>query len=455
MTKGLTSQPKHTGAGTRSVEHHEPMPILDHLANLNCKERTHVPVQIRLVNRILMGLFVFLVLALLFLPWQQFVQGLGKVIAYDPMERSVVVEAPLQGRVEGVHVVEGQAVSKGEVLFKITDNDPSLMENLQRQLGNIEQQRQAATSRIERLKAQLVQTEESLPQAVEMAQKQLEAARFAQKAADLQFERIRALYEDPRGLASQRDFELATMSRDSRRAETLRAEAALIKTKLDMTASIESMQASLDNARGDLNKVEREWTDLQIKINQTGRQLVVSPRDGYVIRLQVNEGTFLKTGSPLCTVIPETDNFVVELWVDGNDMPLIQERVLSPSGEILKYGSPVRLQFEGWPAIQFVGWPSVAIGTFGGEVIFVDKADNGQGKFRVLVAPDPDIIPGQGNEKQVINWPESPVMRQGILAQGWVLLERVPLWFEIWRQMNGFPPSLNKDNPIRKNADKS
>jgi hypothetical protein len=109
-------------------------------------------------------------------------------------------------------------------------------------------------------------------------------------------------------------------------------------------------------------------------------------------------------------------------------------------------GSPVRLQFEGWPAIQFVGWPSVAIGTFGGEVVFVDAAGDPSGKFRVVVAPSPDVVMRDGKPTQV-EWPGNRWLRQGVRANGWVLLQQVPLWKEIWRQLNGFPPVVAMDEP--------
>jgi hypothetical protein len=161
------------------------------------------------------------------------------------------------------------------------------------------------------------------------------------------------------------------------------------------------------------------------------------------MRVQATEGTFLRAGSPICTVIPETASRMVELLMDGNDMPLIQSRQTDAEGKVVRKGSLVRLQFEGWPAIQFVGWPSVALGTFGGEVMVVDAADNGQGKFRVLVGPSPDEILRDDGKMEQVEWPGTRWLRQGVRANGWVLLERVPLWFELWRQMNGFPPALD------------
>ena len=116
--------------------------------------------------------------------------------------------------------------------------------------------------------------------------------------------------------------------------------------------------------------------------------------------------------------------------MNGNDAPLITP------------GRLVRLQFEGWPAIQFVGWPAVAVGTFGGKVLLVDSTDNGQGKFRILVVPDPNDEP----------WPSNRWLRQGVRANGWVLLNEVSLGFEFWRQFNGFPPVIAMESPDKAGA---
>jgi membrane fusion protein, adhesin transport system len=63
-------------------------------------------------------------------------------------------------------------------------------------------------------------------------------------------------------------------------------------------------------------------------------------------------------------------------------------------------------------------------------VAFVDATDDGQGKFRVVVIPnDPE------------DWPSKQFLRQGTRANGWILLNRVSLGYELWRQFNGFPPS--------------
>lgn len=428
--------------------HREPdsvLPILDHLAELSCKKRTKVSTGIRFLNLILMLLFLVVVLGLAFLPWQQFARGRGSVIAFDPLERSVVVESPLSGRIARAYVVEGQEVRTGDLLFEIVDNDPDLRANLQSQRDAAASQRLASETRVNLLLEQLVQVEAAVPQVLLIEERRLEAVQAALITAEKQWNRIRALYEDQRGLASQRDFEVATLEKDRLQAEKLRAESSVLRAKLDQAAKIEGMKASIESARSDLNKAERDLNSLDIRLSQVGRQKVTAPRGGVVFRVQSNEGAFLKAGAPLCTVIPRSKDLVVQMWIDGNDMPLLQEREVDDQGKVIRSGSTVRLQFEGWPAIQFVGWPSVARGTFGGEVIFIDAVDDGKGSFRVLVAPKEDIHPTSDGGEERTGWPGPPVMRQGISAQGWVLLERVPLWYEAWRQLNGFPPALQKD----------
>jgi hypothetical protein len=118
-------------------------------------------------------------------------------------------------------------------------------------------------------------------------------------------------------------------------------------------------------------------------------------------------------------LVPTTRERAAEVYISGNDMPLISD------------GASVRLQFEGWPALQFSGWPQVAVGTFPGRVTVLDASDDGQGRFRVLVVPE-----------QQSDWPEARFLRQGVRVNAWVQLGRVSLGYELWRLFNGFPASL-------------
>ncbi len=397
----------------------------------------------RLLARAILFLFLLLLAGIVFLPWQQFVTGKGRVIAFNPLDRRVNVEAPVSGRVKHLHVVENQRVKKGDILVEIQDNDPNLMSNLRLQHDAAIARKAAAQQRIEDLTAQISQMELAKSQALDAARQRVLSEQFTLNTNQLNYERMEKLLKP--GYVSQRDYELAKLAIDSSEANLQSAKAILERTEQEYEASISNAKASRSSAQSDLASAERDITTIDIQINQAQQQIIEAPRDGIVFSIAVTDGTFLRPGSPICVVIPETESRFVEMWVNGMDMPLITQRQEHDDGTFTP-GSPVRLQFEGWPAIQFVGWPSVAVGTFGGEVVFIDPTDDGYGRFRIVVAAKPDVVTRRG-ETRVEEWPGNRFLRQGVRAKGWVLLERVPLWLEIWRQLNGFPPVIAPDEP--------
>ncbi len=397
------------------------------------------------------GLFLtilVLLVAIIFMPWQQFVSGTGRVIAFNPLDRRVNVEAPVSGRVKHLHVVENQRVKKGDILVEIQDNDPNLMANLRLQHDAAIARKAAAQQRIEDLTSQASQMELAKSQALDSARQRVLSEQFTLNTNQLNFERVEKLLKP--GYVSQRDYELAKLAIDSSEANLQSAKAILERTEKEMDASISSIKASRGSAQQDLAAAEREITSIDIQINQAQQQIIEAPRDGIVFSVAATDGTFLRPGSPICVIIPETESRFVEMWVNGMDMPLINQRLEHEDGSVTP-GSPVRLQFEGWPAIQFVGWPSVAVGTFGGEVVFIDPTDDGYGRFRVVVAAQPDTVMRNG-QPHVEEWPGNRFLRQGVRTKGWVLLQRVPLWKEVWRQLNGFPPVVAMEEPGKKNG---
>ena len=416
----------------------QPLPAL---AAAGSSRASHV------LARVLAALFGVTVLAVWFLPWQQFVTGTGRVIAFDPLERRINVEAPVSGNVRKLHVVEGHRVRKGDVIVEIQDNDPNLLANLRSQREALVMRRSAAAQRIDDLDLQMRQQEQAKGQAIDAAQQRVAAEQITAETALLNFNRVSELRKP--GLVSERDFEIARQLNESSVANLKAAQANLKRTDNDFNSTIAGIRAQKGTAQAELASAERDIKALEVQINQNQRQVVESPRDGIVLSVQATDGTFLRPGSPICVIIPETESRFVEMWLDGNDMPLIHPREVAAGGKTIP-GSQVRLQFEGWPAVQFVGWPSVAVGTFGGEVVFIDPADDGKGKFRVVVAPQPDRVEKDGRVEEH-RWPSNRYLRQGVRANGWILLNRVSLWKEIWRQINGFPPVVSTKEPTLKN----
>ncbi len=404
------------------------------------------------VRTLAMVLAISLLASLILLaisPWQQSVRGEGRVIAYAPLERRQSVEAPIEGRVTHWYVQEGDRVKQGDPIADLADNDPEILDRLRRERDAGQAQVDAEALSISLTEARIASMEAAREQAVDnagirvdmardrrdAAARSVDAASATQATAELNLDRQRRLHE--KGLASKRDLELAELSMETARTELDRAKASFAAAKSEIKAlaaeqqkvalgnraEIESARTALEKLRGDKAKAEAELLKIEVRLARQQQMRVVAPRAGTIFRLVANQGTeMVKAGDPLVVLVPEAGSRAVELYVDGNDAPLIDA------------GRTVRLQFEGWPAVQFVGWPSVAVGTFEGRVDFVDSHDDGHGRFRVVVVPlDPEA------------WPSARYLRQGVRANGWILLERVSLGFEFWRQFNGFPPVVPPD----------
>lgn len=196
----------------------------------------------------------------------------------------------------------------------------------------------------------------------------------------------------------------------------------LFEQGLSSRRVFELAEIELSRLKADQASAQAELAKVETRLARQGAQTVLAPRAGVLQKIRVPEGgPVFKAGDSLGILIPDAEDRAAEVWVSGNDIPLIFP------------GRLVRLQFEGWPAVQFVGWPSVAVGTFAGRVQFVDPIDDGDGKFRVLIQP----VSGEP-------WPSNQYLRQGVRANAWILLDTVRVGYELWRQFNGFPPSRDK-----------
>ncbi len=400
------------------------------------------------VAKVLVGIFACFALAALLAPWTQNIQGRGRVLAYAPDQRQQPIEATISGRVEQWFVQEGTRVKRGQQIVKLTDNDASILERLDAERTAIEVRRLAQAQRVNTLGTRIESIRRSqraeiraaeadvqiAQRGVEAATQELDAAVAELETNDLNLHRQRDLFDD--GLASKREFELAELAARQSRAKVAsnRAKLKAARDRLSQTrASLANVNAStdaeIDGAMAGLRSAETEvaatnaaLARLDVDISRQRAQTIVAPTDGTILRVIGRlGGEQVNRGEVLAVLVPDTTDRAVELYVDGNDAALV-----TPD-------SPVRLQFEGWPAVQFSGWPSVAVGTFGGRVAFVDAADDGRGDFRIVVVPDPEDGP----------WPAPSYLRQGVLAKGWVLLNQVSLGFEVWRRFNGFPPTTS------------
>jgi multidrug efflux pump subunit AcrA (membrane-fusion protein) len=224
--------------------------------------------------------------------------------------------------------------------------------------------------------------------------------------------------------ATQQKLDAAQSAVDTSRKNLYRQQT-LFKQGLSSQRAAELADLEYAKYLSELSSASADLARIETRIARQASQSIVAPRDGIVQRIFAPQGgVMVKAGQDLALIVPETANRSVELKVRGNDAPL------------LSVGRKVRLQFEGWPALQFAGWPSVAIGTFAGEIAVVDPGADADGNVRIIVFPEKDAA-----------WPDSRYLRQGVRVVGWVLLDTVRLGWELWRQFNGFPPTLQSAPP--------
>lgn len=429
----------------------------------------------RRTARVMLLLLLATPFVLAFAPWQQNLPGEGRVIEFDPVDRPLPIQARTDGVLRKWHVREGQDVKAGDPIVDLADNDPRILERLQDQLTAADAKRAAAVRKRDQYAGRAEQAEQARAAAMRVADDQIRAAEqavevakqgLAAAAASVELNAfLESMFE---GLVQERiapGFELQRAKQQAgvaraelraREAGVTAAEAQLqaaksnrMRVENDEQAKVQSALADRDAASGEVADADGAALRLQRDLERQRQQIVLAPADGFVQRLYANGqgGGFVKQGETLALLVPRTKQRAVELFVDGNDV------------SFLEVGRHVRLLFEGWPAVQWVGWPSVAVGTFGGKVAFIDRFDDGNGRFRVMVLPDER--PFAGPEGPFVTWlrdlvtfekvsaapnphawPDERWLRQGTRAKGWIVLDRVSLGFEVWRQLNGFPPSL-------------
>lgn len=416
-------------------------------------------------------IFFIGVMIFMFVPWTQNVQSTGYVTTLDPGQRLQDIYSTISGKIEKWYVIEGQHVHKGDTIVRLSEVktdyfDPSLVERTKAQLNSKRSAADAYKAKIKALNMQEVALENGMKQKlsqtrnkIKQAQNKLhsdsadyESAYIAFQVAEAQFQRADTLFK--RQIISLTKFEQKRTKYQEANAKRVSAQNKLtislqevINYEIELEAiranylekisknqsDIASTESNYFTAQSDLAKMENILANYDIR---SGMYYVTASQNGYITRaMKKGIGEIVKESSPICSIMPANVNLAAELYVKPVDLPLILE------------GERLRLIFDGWPAMVFSGWPNASFGTFGGEVVAIDKVISSNGKYRVLVIPD---------VTDEATWPEP--IRVGSGVQGLFLLNDVPIWYELWRQINGFPPDFydesHSDNKLDKTIDK-
>ncbi len=408
----------------------------------------------RVLARWLMALSILFFICL-FLPWQQNIPGKGKITALDPAHRPQQIQTAIAGRITHWKIREGQFVNKGDtilVLAEIKDDyfDPEILVRLDEQLSAKELSIQATERQMQAIRNQLQALNSGKEFSLNKAQNKIkqvamkvrsdsadfEAEKIQFATAKAQFDRYKSLF-DKGGLISLTDLEKRNLKLQETMAKRTSAENKFLVSKnesINARIELNSLQAEygdktfkamsdlgakeayLADARSEYSKLRNKIANVEVRQNN---HALLAPQSGYVVKaLKMGIGETVKENEAVVTIMPEHGEKAVELYVRAMDVALIAR------------GRKVRLQFDGWPVLQFSGWPKASVGTFGGVVQVIDYVASANGEYRILVIPD------AGQE----GWPG--LLRMGSGANGWVMLNDVPIWYELWREINGFPPTI-------------
>jgi multidrug resistance efflux pump len=411
----------------------------------------------KILNKIIIYVSIIGVV-ILFLPWTQNISGSGAVTTLKPNQRPQTIQSAIAGRIEKWYVKEGDYVKKGDTILFISEIkedyfDPNLVQNTKSQVDAKKMAVESYGGKVSSLSAQINAIENERILKLQQAQNKirqsllkvksdsmdLEAVKTQIKIANTQFNRSVTLNKE--GLKPLTDVEEKRLKLQEVEAKIITQENKLLASKNELiNAKVEINRISAEYAEKDskarsdqftalssqydteaqVNKLQNQYVNYQIR---NGMYYIKAPQDGYVNRaIQSGIGETIKEGTQIVSIMPAKYDIAVETYVSPTDLPLIHK------------GEKVRIWFDGWPTIVFSGWPNMSYGTFGGRIVAVENFISPNGKFRVLIAPD---------EKEA-TWPKQISIGSG--AQTLALLDNVPIWFELWRKLSGFPPNYYQPN---------
>ena len=404
----------------------------------------------KIINSVLL-ITLCIVILFLFFPWTQNIQGAGTVTTLKPYQRPQTIQNIISGKIEKWYVNEGDFVKAGDTIVFISEIkedylDPNLLQNTKNQVNAKENASNSYQQKVNALEYQLSAIVAEKDIKLKQAQNKLKQTKLKIKSDSIDLEAIKiqlniAQTQYNRTLALNKEGLKPTTALEDKRVKLQELQAkAISQENKYLTSKNEALNASMD-----LNRIAAEYndkiakstsekqtalsskydTDAQVsklkniyenyKI-RNGLYYITAPQNGYINRaLQTGLGETIKEGTPIVSIMPSNYEIAVETYISPLDFPLI------------KKGNKVRIWFDGWPTIVFSGWPNMSYGTFGGKVIAIENFISPNGKYRVLIAPDPKE-PQWANQLSLGSGPKTIA-----------LLSNVPIWFEIWRTLNGFP----------------
>lgn len=401
------------------------------------------------------GIFLALCIILL-LPWTQNIRARGSVTTLRQEQRPQELNTIISGRIIKWHVKEGDFVKEGDTIVQLAEVkddylDPQLLARTKEQLNAKESALESYRNKIGTVNQQITALLSAQELKVQELQNKINQQRLKIKSDSMDMEaalndylikskqliRQQTMYDS--GLVSLVQLEQRNQAKQDALAKKTTTEIKfnntrqeMIRLQLELNGEQQQYLEKISKAgsdryqslsqiatgEGELSKLKNQYMNYSIR---NGQYIVKAPQNGQVIKARrqgINE--IIKEGEMLVEIVPDTRQYAVELFIRPVDLPLVST------------GQSVRFIFDGFPAIVFSGWPEASYGIFSGKIVTVENSVSDNGLFRILVA----------EEKEKKPWPQQ--LRMGTGASGIALLKNVPVWYELWRNINGFPPDFYK-----------
>jgi multidrug resistance efflux pump len=411
----------------------------------------------------LLGILLFFVIILI-LPWTQNISSTGNVTTLYQDQRPQQINTVIPGKIVKWYIKEGDIIKKGDTIIQLADTkddylDPDLVERTRDQLNSKEQELVFYNEKINAIKSQIDAIENNRELMIKSYENKIiqfkrklisdssevVSAEVDYKIATEQLSRGKQMYNQ--GVIALVELERRTAQNNKALAVLTEKQQKLLNTRQEVTIiniEINSIRQEADdkiyksrseistsrgNIAGTTGEVAKNKNVLANYISRGNQKWLIAPQDGQIIKAKksgINE--IVKEGEMIVEMVPTKIDHAIELFIEPMDLILINS------------GQKIRMIFDGFPAIIFSGWPNNSYGTFAGRVSMVENNRNENGKFRILVVPDIEEKP----------WPKE--LKTGAGAKGFALLKTVPIWYELWRQINGFPPDYYKTKDDIKNA---
>ena len=387
-----------------------------------------------------------------FLPWTQNIESKGYVTTLLQNERPQAINSTISGKIKTWYIKEGSFVEKGDTLvhleeIKVEYLDPLLLQRTQEQVQAKKNTSANYASKALATESQKTAFENLMLNKINQIQNKILQVTEKIKADSLdilasetdlgiaqkQLQRQKELYKE--GLVSLTQLETKTQGMQSYTAKVQQAKAKLTYSQQELenlsidiqalTQEYREKLAKLDTEQfqilayqssleGEIAKLENQFKNYELRHDM---YFILAPQAGQITKIEKSGiGQIIKEDEKLLEIVPKSENLGLEIFIPARDVPL------------LRIGQKTMLIFDGFPAIVFSGWPKGSYGTFEGSIVSIENKSNEKGFFRVLVSPE--------ESKKL--WPKQ--LRIGTAIRSFVLLKNVFLGYEIWRQVNGFPP---------------